>query len=260
MLVPHTFPRNFSERFLQLDTIITDELNEMLTKIDATEFSAGLPIKQMILKHTCNIFAQYFCSRRFENEDPKFDKFISNFDKIFYEVNQGYAADFLPFLMPLHSKNLKQMETWSHEIRCTLLEKIIGNRFEETPEERDYVDCLISHVKNAEPIMDWNAAMFALEDIVGGHSAVGNFTMKVLAYLIQNPEAQTKIQQEIDAVLHETGATVVNLKDRKAMPYTEAVIMEALRLIASPIVPHVSNQHSTIGGRFPIPVFLIFIF
>uniref|UniRef100_A0A182SAB4 Cytochrome P450 n=1 Tax=Anopheles maculatus TaxID=74869 RepID=A0A182SAB4_9DIPT len=43
------------------------------------------------------------------------------------------------------------------------------------------------------------------------------------------------------------------------MPYTEATIMEALRLIASPIVPHVANQDSQIGGYTVAKDTLIFL-
>lgn len=250
MLAPHTFPKNFSDRFKQFDSIITEELGlTILNKTKDLDKEIPLP-KQAILKYCCNIFTRYFCSKRFENDDPAFDIFISNFDKIFYEVNQGYAADFLPFLMPLHSKNLKQLESWSHEIRSILLEKIIKNRYTENAGDDDYLECLINYVKELESGMDWNMGLFALEDIVGGHSAVGNFLGKVFGYILQDQKVQAEIQREAASVLHTSELSNIRLQDRKLMPYTEAVIMESIRLIASPIVPHVSNQRSTIGGKF----------
>lgn len=97
---------------------------------------------------------------------------------------QGYAADFLPWLLPLHAKHLSQLAAWSHEIRDFMTDGIIQQRLDSWDQasnpDKDYVDELIGHVRgNAQPAMTWDTAMFALEDIVGGHSAVGNLLVKV---------------------------------------------------------------------------------
>lgn len=214
-----------------------------------------VPVKPVLLETCANIFFQYLCSRNFTKCNYKFQKMIRNFDKIFYEVNQGYAADFLPFLLPLHHNHLKSLESWSHEIREFILENVIENRFndwatDDDHDELDYVDSLIDHVQgNGIPSMEWETALFALEDMVGGHSAVGNFLVKVLGYLVQNPVVQKHLQDEADKVTN-YGERNIDLSDRTKMPYTEATIMEALRMISSPIVPHVANRDSTIGGNF----------
>lgn len=252
MLVPHSFPRNFSLRFDQLNDIISNQTQLMNEEIEMN-VEKTIEIKPIILRTCANIFTQYFCSRSFSSADKGFTKMINNFDKIFYEVNQGYAADFLPFLLPIfHKKNLKQMESWSHEIRAFIVDNIIENRKENwtnCDEKIDYVDTLIDHVQqNAVPKIEWDTALFALEDIIGGHSAVGNFLIKVFGYISQHSNVQRMMQQEIDEILMKKSHTSgINLCDRNDMPYADAVILEALRLIASPIVPHVANQDSTIG-------------
>ncbi|XP_062551660.1 cytochrome P450 307a1-like [Armigeres subalbatus] len=249
MLVPHTFPRNFSGRFNELNGFINDEIRLV---IGETNVNKVIEIKPVIMNICANVFSQYFASYRFELDDPKFQKLVKNFDQIFYEVNQGYAADFLPFLLPLHHRNLKRMDHLAEEIRTIMLETIINDRYDNWVEgntENDYVDSLINHVKsNIGPNMEWETALFALEDIIGGHSAVANFLVKTFGYIIQHPEVQQNIRSEVDRVLEEAGKQTVDLSDRNHMPYTEAVIMEALRLIASPIVPHVANQDGQIGG------------
>ncbi|KAL1394756.1 hypothetical protein pipiens_011719, partial [Culex pipiens pipiens] len=253
MLIPHTFPRNFSGRFHELNNFVNDEISAMLGDVRSSE---TIEIKPVVLNICANVFSQYFASHRFDVENPKFQKLVKNFDQIFYEVNQGYAADFLPFLLPLHHRNLKRMDQLAEEIREIMLETIINDRYNSWVEgntENDYVDSLINHVKSKiGPEMEWETALFALEDIIGGHSAVGNFLVKTFGYIIQHGEVQQKIQAEVDRVLEEGGKQFVDLSDRNQMPYTEAVIMEALRLIASPIVPHVANQDSQIGG-FDVP-------
>lgn len=252
MLIPHTFPRNFSQRFDKLNDIVFDQMQTMM--VDLKLKSVGeVEIKPVLLETCANIFTKFFASKHFETSDDKFQKMIKSFDKIFYEVNQGYAADFLPFLLPLHQRNFKRLEKWSHGIRDFLLENIIEDRFETKNDEyeEDYVDALINHVKNdVKPSIEWDTALFALEDIIGGHSAIGNFLVKVFGYIVQNPKVQIKIQEEINLTLNDRTTGLLTLGDRSKMVYTEAVIMECLRLIASPIVPHVANQDSTIAGNF----------
>lgn len=178
---------------------------------------------------------------------------VENFDEIFWEVNQGYAADFLPFLLPLHHKNLAKMNTLTHQIRDFVLQKIIGERYESFANEEpaDYVESLIQYVKNEEASeLTWDSALFALEDIIGGHSAVGNFLIKLLGFLVKEPEVQRKMQEEIDSVARsEDGFKEITISDRTELPYTEGAIFEAIRLIASPIVPRVASQDSSINGK-----------
>ncbi|XP_056633903.1 cytochrome P450 307a1-like [Diorhabda sublineata] len=246
MLKTHTFPRSFTNTFFSLEKLIATETENMISQIipDTTT-----DLKQIILKNCANIFLSYFCSKKFDIEDKKFVQLVENFDEIFYEVNQGYAADFLPFLNPLLRKNLNRMKIITHEIRSFVEREIIEKRYEEfdtSSDATDYVESLIKYVKTDGADFDWETALFALEDIIGGHSAVGNFLMKVFGFLVNEPEVQMKIQQEIDQNIGRDRN--VTIGDRNCMPYTEAVIFEAIRLIASPIVPRVANKDSSING------------
>lgn len=250
MLRAHTFPRAFSTRYKELNTVITSN-EKILIDYLATYGDQGVHIKDMIL-HTCgNIFLDYFCSINFDYEHKGFRDMISQFDKVFYEVNQGYAADFMPFLMPLHYNNMARMADWSGKIRQFVESSIIKNRltsWQGVVPEVDYVDCLVNYVNsNNEPKITWDMALFALEDIIGGHSAVGNFLIKVLGYLVTKPHVQRAAQIEIDRL--KLKGEIVGLEHRGSMPYVEAIILEAIRTISSPIVPHVANQDSSIAGK-----------
>lgn len=269
MLNQHAFPRNYSIRYQHLNDIIKNQMVTMVGEIQTkrTSTDVAVEIKPIIMETCANIFTQYYCSRSFPSNDVNFKRMIQNFDTIFWEVNQGYAADFLPFLLPFHSKNLKRMENCTHDIRQFILDNIIEDRRDNWMEcdepSNDYVESLIDHVqRELEPKMEWDTALFALEDILGGHAATGNFLVKIFGFIGQLPDVQHKIQMEIDETLanKNTGdCHMIELTDRNQMPYTEAVIMEALRLIASPIVPHVASQDSTIGNYLIEKDSLIFL-
>ncbi|XP_051174298.1 cytochrome P450 307a1-like isoform X2 [Leptopilina boulardi] len=249
MLRAHTFPRAFTKKHHQLSNIICQELKTLINEL-SIKSNETIEAKPLIL-HTCaNIFMTYFCSKSFPIKHKEFNEMVYNFDKVFFEVNQGYAADFMPFLMPLHHKNMSRMANWSHCIREFVEECVIEDRFKNwssTIEENDYVDCLINHVKtNTEPKMSWNTGLFALEDIIGGHSAIGNFLMKVFGFLTTRLNVQEAAQREIDQI--DNFECTIGLEYRRSLPYIEAIIMETIRIIASPIVPHVASQSSSIAG------------
>lgn len=189
---------------------------------------------------------------------------VENFDEIFYEINQGYAADFLPFLLPFHTNHLEKMNKLAREVRKFVLEYIIEDRYEALiaeDEPQDYVECLIKEVRYGEDSdFSWNTALFALEDVIGGHCAITNFLVKVLAYLVKEPQIQKKIQEEIDAVtyLGDKKWRGVAISDRNKMPFTEGTIFEAIRMIASAIVPRVSNQDSSVNGKFRVYIYTYF--
>ncbi|CAH1131858.1 unnamed protein product [Ceutorhynchus assimilis] len=252
MLKAYTFPRAFTHKYISLDNLILRETQDLVKELGENEI---VELKPILLKKCANIFLNHFCSENFDSNNEKFTKMIENFDEVFYEVNQGYAADFLPFLMPLHKKNLERMAAVTHEIREFIQEEVIKNKlqtYSPETEPSDYLESLIGHVKmenmknDEESSMNWEMAMFALEDIIGGHSAVGNFLTKLFGFLVCEPEVQRKIQSEIDSVLG--SERLVSICDRNLLVYTEAVIYEAIRLIASPIVPRVANQSSSIDG------------
>lgn len=272
MLTQHSFPRNFSPRFESLNDIIINQMQNLVNEIKSQTLTNGLAnkgaieIKPIFMITCANIFTEYYCSRSFCPNDKQFADMIKNYDQIFWEVNQGYACDFLPFLLPFHLKNMRRMEKCTREIREFILANIIEDRLDtwvDGDAPNDYVESIIDHFRtNLEPKMEWNTALFSLEDIIGGHSAIGNFLVKVFGFVGQRPEVQQKIQNEIDARLAAKtvgNTSTIELSDRPLMPYTESVIMEALRLIASPIVPHVANQNSTIAGFHIAKDSLIFL-
>lgn len=247
MLRVHTFPRAFTNNFFALENIISIETKNMLSQITP---EANTDLKPIIAKNCANIFLSHFCSKSFDVQDERFVKTIENFDEIFFEVNQGYVADFLPFLTPLLKKNMERMKCLTHEIRQFVEDEIIEKRFDEFDSESepaDYVEGLIKYVKKGDADFDWNTALFALEDIIGGHAAVSNFLTQVFAFLVKEPHVQKKIQEEIDENVGKN--KTVTIGDRNVMPYTEATIFEAVRMIASPIVPRVANRDSSINGE-----------
>lgn len=206
-------------------------------------------IKPMIQQTCANMFSQYMCSTRFEYSDHNFQEISKCFDDIFWEINQGYAVDFLPWLAPFYGSHMRQIVSWSTNIRKFILERIIGDRemyLDPDEPEKDFTDALLKSLIE-DPDVERDTIIYMLEDFLGGHSAIGNLVMLCLGYIVRYPEIGQRIQREIDEVTA-GGSRSITLFDTEIMPFTVATIFEVLRYSSSPIVPHVATEDVHISG------------
>ncbi|XP_072402702.1 cytochrome P450 307a1-like [Diabrotica undecimpunctata] len=241
-------PRFTSLQYDMVANVGTDEISTFLSEVQKLPINTPVDIKPLVLAACANMFTQYMCSTSFDYSDKKFQTLVRYFDEIFWEINQGYAVDFLPWLLPFYKNHMRKISHWSTEIRQFILSRIIDNHRESLDHHappRDFTDALLLHLEE-DPNMSWQHIIFELEDFIGGHSAIGNLVMMTLAALVQYPEVAKKVQQEVDEV---TGTTrEPSLLDKTSMPYTEAVIWETLRKASSPIVPHVASTDTDLFG------------
>ena len=270
--------------------------------------SAVINIKPLILKACGNIFNDYFCSLpRSDYDDETFDNYVKNFDEIFWEVNNGRACDFLPWLMPFMMMPLRKMEKSTAAVRSFVEDVIIEpkrqyrteNNAEPTGNKEDFLDSLMTYIdedleeeesyeeeyneksgrRDSDVKIDRQTALYALEDILGGHCAVGNITLRIINDLAMNNErpttttpttadndaraeirhqveededcltTQERIQDELDIILGNGKAGSVSLENKKDLNWMTAAIHETIRLTCSPIVPHQASKDSTIKGK-----------
>jgi len=113
-------------------------------------------------------------------------------------------------------------------------------------EPKDFTDALLMSLRK-EPGLKMDHVLFELEDFIGGHSAVGNMVMLALSMVATRPHVAQAIRDEAERVTG--GRRLVRLYDKPDMPYTEATLFETLRVISSPIVPHVATEDTTIQGE-----------
>nr|BAH47267.1 cytochrome P450 [Bombyx mori]BAM73857.1 cytochrome P450 [Bombyx mori] len=246
----HCGPKQHTDSYARIGTVGTFESVELIQTLKGltSRSDASIDLKPILMKSAMNMFSNYMCSVRFDDEDLEFQKIVDHFDEIFWEINQGYAVDFLPWLAPFYKKHMEKLSNWSQDIRSFILSRIVEQReinLDTEAPEKDFLDGLL-RVLHEDPTMDRNTIIFMLEDFLGGHSSVGNLVMLCLTAVARDPEVGRKIRQEIDAVTR--GKRPVGLTDRSHLPYTEATILECLRYASSPIVPHVATENANISG------------
>lgn len=241
-------PRFTSLQYDHVNKVACDEMTVLLQELRKEQPGRPCNLKPIVLAACANMFTQYMCSTSFDYSDEQFKKTVRYFDEIFWEINQGYAVDFLPWLLPVYSNHMKKLSMWASEIRQFILSRIIDEHrksLDLMSEPRDFTDALLMHLED-DPNMNWQHIIFELEDFLGGHSAIGNLVMVTLVAIVKHPEVIRRIQAEIDSVTG--GERLPNLFDKSSMPYTEATLWETLRTASSPIVPHVASRDTEIDG------------
>lgn len=260
-------PKVTSFNYALLDTIASEELEKFLKLLDSNieDDTNGeeVQLKPLLLMACANMFFQFMCSTRFEYEDQDFFNIVRIFDEIFWDINQGYAVDFLPWLHILYSGHMKKLSNYAKKIRNFIMQKIISNRetysiftaelgksdqwlYDNDELIKDFTDALLV-CASEDHRLTTDHVLFMLEDFIGGHAAVANMILLTLSLVAKNPHIVEEIRKEINAVT--LGKRPVRLFDKQNMPYTEAVQYETMRILTSPIVPHVATENTTIKGK-----------
>jgi len=267
-------PKVCSSNYGLLDSIASDELDVFLESLAAVTVRGSereVQVKQPLMMASANMFLRFMCTTQFEYGDPEFQNLVRTFDEIFWDINQGYAVDFMPWLRPFYAGHMRKLSNWSTQIRKFMMDAVISKRssyaravaeasngaadrshddddynVNDGQEPTDFTDALLMSL-HKEPRLKMDHVLFELEDFIGGHSAVGNMVMLALSLVATRPHVAQAIRDEAEQVTG--GQRLVRLYDKPDMPYTEATLFETLRVISSPIVPHVATEDTTIKGE-----------
>lgn len=218
--------------------------------------------KNDILFLTSDIFMEFLCSGSYSRSDSEYKEFVRGCDFVFWDINQSYLIDFLPYLtsLGLGFGYLKQLKKVTDFLRRFIDGKIFEprrlkhiNNLANMPSDNtneleegkhDYLDSIIIEHLSKSTSMSLADYRVGFEDLLAGHAAVANILMRLLGHLALNRDIQDMICDEAKQ------ANVHNLDYKPSLPIAEASIQEALRLASSPIVPHVAREDTSIDQFF----------
>lgn len=171
------------------------------------------------------------------------------------------VIDFLPFLLPF-SKHKSQCQELLGRMRKTfapLIEEHRKMRDEGNP-AGDYVDSLILLQKEAPNLKLVETDILGLigEVLTGGTDTTANTLEWTMGNVLQYPEIQVKLYDEIKAI---SGDSPVSEVDIEKMPYLQAVVKESFRKHPSlpfAITHGVSKQCKLRGYDIPEDAMVLF--
>lgn len=203
-----------------------------------------------------NIVCALCFGKRFDHSDKEFLSII----KINHDLVEAFSAfnpaDFIPCLRYLPLPAAKAARAFYEK-----LNNFVSQRVEEHYPNydknhlRDITDALIS-ISNEERTNEKTASLsnkqiiITVNDVFGaGFGTLSSCFEWIFLYLINNPEIQTKIQEEIDEAI---GVKPPRFDDRKDLHYTEAVINEIFRHVSFlPFtIPHCTTKDTILNGYF----------
>ncbi|KAL3530984.1 hypothetical protein ACH5RR_010306 [Cinchona calisaya] len=221
----------------------------------------GIVLRRRLQLMMYNNMYRIMFDYRFENEeDPLFNKLKAlNGERSrlaqSFEYNYG---DFIPILRPFLRGYLKICK----EVKERRLQLFKDHFVEERKKlsstksmDSNSLKCAIDHILEAQQKGEINEdnVLYIVENI--NVAAIETTLWSIewgIAELVNNPEVQRKLRQEMDTVLG-PGVQVTE-PDTQKLPYLQAVIKETLRLrMAIPLlVPHMNLNDAKLGG-FDIP-------
>ncbi|KAF8794666.1 Cytochrome P450 307a1 like protein [Argiope bruennichi] len=231
----------------RMNDIIMFELQELVTRLSKVQ-NHSVESRLFLNITTANIFYQYICSKRFSETDSTFLKTVQIYDAVFRELFQGYAIDFMPWMKLFTERKLRVLKEQAKEV--SKVTEAVLREHTSNPDSPDLIDIYTNYLKENEaegksPLTEEDVEVI-IEDLIGGHSVLGNLWLWGLYLLAANPEVCKNIREEVARVT--CGMRAPTMEDRKQMPYTEATTFELLRVVSSPIIPHVATTDTSISG------------
>ncbi|XP_066451531.1 cytochrome P450 2K4-like [Eleutherodactylus coqui] len=181
-----------------------------------------------------NIIISIILGYRFDYEDPALLKIMTIIDENMRLLGSPSVAiynvlpvfQYLPGSHMKIKKNVKELHTFFKKKFAE------HHKTLDKDDQRGYVDAFL--IKQEEEKSDPNT-YFHTKNLLGvlltlfmaGTETTSSTIRWAISYMIQNPEIQKRVHDEIDKVI---GSAVPRIDHRKDMPYTNAVIHETQRL------------------------------
>ncbi|XP_037544481.1 cytochrome P450 2K3-like [Nematolebias whitei] len=206
-----------------------------------------------------NVVSALVFGKRFEYEDPVFQKMVERDNKIIHLIGSVSLQiyNFMPWLGPFF-KNWKNVMKNVEDGKADAWKKIVDLKETLNPELcRCFVDAFLIHKKHLEEsgirnshYHDDNLVYSVATLFAAGTDTTSTTLKRSLLYMVKFPHIQDHVQEELSRVVGRR--QLQNLEDRKDLPYTDAVLHETQRFanITPIVISHTTSKDATFQGYF----------
>ncbi|OQV17434.1 Cytochrome P450 18a1 [Hypsibius exemplaris] len=253
---------NLRGRFRLEETIIAEveDLCRALRESDQEPVNPKVQIATGVANVTCALLF----GKRFELDDPRFNRLTQMVAENIATFKLDFVAMHLPFLMWFPNFVRRKIVKAQENMRALLefLREIIREHANTPSKQTESPDYLYAYQREAEAekkvagiasVFNELQLLGSLFDLfAAGTDTTTTTFLWALLFMVENPEIQKKVQQEIDEKTG--GKNVLTTADRERLPYTEAVILEIQRCatIVPLGLPHRNDEDINVDG-FIIP-------
>ena len=250
--------RNFGMGGAKLESVIQDQVQELLEKVVGPNEGKPICFDHNLRIAIANIIWGMVSSQKFDVTDTRALEVMKPFDDMDRFVGLFVMIMLCPVLLrlPHWLIGLDKVDKIFNPPIDTLLQPALDEHertVDLNGEPRDYIDCML-HERSRNPELFTNRHMLRsiLDLFFAGHDTTSVTLDWAFIYLCTYPQVQQSVRKEIANIVG--NERLPALADRARMPYTEAFLMETLRManIAPSGVEHVTREEIQLGG-FTIP-------
>ncbi|XP_077130954.1 cytochrome P450 2K4-like [Ranitomeya variabilis] len=223
--------------------------DELISLIESFRSHNGKPFDAHMLINTAvsNVICSIIFGKRFEYDDPTFEKLIKMLDENtkLLGTPKVLLYNYYPFLGSLLGLHKKVVQN-TKEIRSFISQFLMNRRLHfDANDITGYIDAYLlkqeQETTKAQTYFNEENLLGSALDLFGAGTETTSTTIRWgILLMMKYPEIQKKIQEEIK--MNIKPGQLPTAEDRKKMPYTDAVIHEIQRF--GNIVP-LNAPHST---------------
>ena len=237
--------------------IIMIEINSIIDSLN-NSVSPLNNLRTLLKEESMNIATQLLFSKRLSKDNPEdFQILQYSVEYLFENLSSGNPSDMIPLLRLFPNKQLDNLKSVVKR-RDRIIKKLIDNErkvYKNTDRENCSNLCHLFLYDIDDNLMSNDEIEICIWDIIFAMTDTTATTNEwLIYYLINYPDVQKKIHQEIDKVI---GNRLVTIEDKENMPYFNAVLKEVMRIkLVSPLMaPHyVSEEFSIMNGKYKLPL------
>ncbi|XP_019485275.1 PREDICTED: cytochrome P450 2F5 [Hipposideros armiger] len=251
--------RNFGMGKRSIEEQILDESSFLLAELQKT---AGEPFdpKFVLGRSVCNIICSVIFGSRFDYNDERLLAIIHLLNDNFQILSSPWGKwyNLFPSLLDWVPGPHRRLSQNFRRLKDLIAQSVRDHQASLDPNSpRDFIDCFLTKIaqEKQDPLSHFHIdtlLMTTYNLLFGGTQTLGTTLRYAFLVLMKYPEVQARVQEEIDRVVGR--ARLPAVRDRVAMPYTDAVIHEVQRFadVLPMSLPHRVTQDTTFRG-FLIP-------
>ncbi|TRY65943.1 hypothetical protein DNTS_012347 [Danionella cerebrum] len=252
----HSTLRSFGFGRMSLEPCINEGLSIIKTELQSlikTAEPSGIDLTPLISNAVSNVISSMSLGQRFHHQDQEF---CSMRDLMSHGLEISVSTSILlvnifPWLYYLPFGAFKDLRRAETDITAFLKKIISRHRDTLDPENpRDFIDMYLVEMLAKKKEGNSEECLFSEDDLfyiigdlfIAGTDTTTNTLLWSILYMSLYPDVQEKVQQEIERVVGSD--RVPSLTDKGRLLYTEATILEVLRMtVVVPLsIPHMASE------------------
>lgn len=234
------------------ERIINDEISNVVEALRNTD--GPVDLEEFINVSILNAMLRFLLGHRYEFGDENARAILATIHEMAMDhLKEQVLASCLPFPLDLLCVRIIGISKRTQVLSLIqpLLDKIKHS------EDRYSGNCFVSlflrrmdenkHTDTKDSFNETQLLYTTFDLIVAGSETTANTVRWILLYLIRKPEVQENMYREICKVI---GSETASMSDSEKMPYTQAVILEGLRIqsVAPLALPHSVYEDTSFHG------------